>query len=99
MKNSTPSMNMKEDFDMKSCTILCRMQSTNTASISQTELLTNALHREQKLATDTAIRFRPLFGDFDLVNADLWKTGEFIYEKCKPIGTLNDLVFMFRTTI
>ena len=89
-------MNAKGVFNMKSSTILNRMQSSNTASIAQVELLTKALYREHKLPNDRAVRFRPILGDFDIVNRDLWKTGEFIPCKCKHIGSISDLLTMFQ---
>lgn len=62
---------------MKSASIMELIREKGECSIRRAELLTQALHREKKLSEDQAIRFRPLFGDFDIVNADLFKTGIF----------------------
>lgn len=68
---------------MKAATIIKKMLATQTASIAQTELLTKALHRENKLPQEQAIRFMLLYGKFDIVNADLWTTGKFNPELCE----------------
>lgn len=68
---------------MKAATILKKIETTQCASIAQTELLTKALHREGKLPETQAIRFMVLFGKFDIVNADLFKTGRFDPELCE----------------
>ena len=80
---------------MKASTIIKKIETTNTASVAQTELLTKALHREGKLPQEQTIRFRPLFADFDIVNADLFTTGKFKTELCFKIGTIKDLKAMF----
>ena len=58
---------------MKSITILNRIKSTERCSINDTNLLTRALHREGKLDTDKAVRFKVLLAEFDIVNADFEK--------------------------
>ena len=58
---------------MKAITIVKKIEKENACSIHTAELLTDALHREGRLPNGYAIRFRPLFGDFDVVNADFEK--------------------------
>lgn len=67
---------------MKAITIMNKIKKENGCSIHTAELLTRALHRENKLPTNQAIRFKPLYGKFDIVNADLFTTGEFKNELC-----------------
>ena len=81
---------------MKAQTIIKRIEKEQACSIATAELLTRALHRENKLDKEQAIRFRPLFGDFDIVNADLFETGEFKNHLCYDIGTIEDLKEMFK---
>lgn len=60
---------------MKAITIIKKIQAENGCSIARAELLTKAMHREGILPSSAAIRFRPLFGDFDIVNADFETNG------------------------
>lgn len=55
---------------MKSKTIVEKIKRENACSVHTAELLTNAFHREGKLSADKAIRFKPLYGTFEIVNAD-----------------------------
>lgn len=81
---------------MKAATILRKMEATQVASIAQTELLTKALHREGKLPGTQAVRFMLLYGKFDIVNADLWKTGRFDPELCEGAQmSLEELIARF----
>ena len=59
---------------MKAATYIKRIKEDNACSIHTAEKLTEALHREGILHTDLAIRFRPLFGDFDVVHKE-WLNG------------------------
>lgn len=76
---------------MKAITIIKKIEKNGKTSIAQVELLTKALHREGRLAEDSAIRFRPLYGDFDIVNADWMITKEFNLDLCEPIGGIEEL--------
>ena len=67
---------------MKAITIINKIKKENGCSIHTAELLTNALHRENKLPTNQAVRFKPLYGKFDIVNADLFTIGEFKNDLC-----------------
>lgn len=80
---------------MKAKTIILKIEKEQACSIAAAELLTRALHRENKLDINKAVRFRPLFCDFDIVNADLFRTGEFNLNLCSDIGTIEDLKKMF----
>lgn len=60
---------------MKAITYINRIKKENGCSIHTAEMLTKAFHREKLLGDDLAIRFRPLFGDFDIVNADFLTVG------------------------
>ena len=60
---------------MKAINYICKIKSENACSIETAEKLTRALHRENLMNESLAIRFRPLFGDFDIVNADFTKVG------------------------
>lgn len=59
---------------MKAATYIKRIKEDNACSIHTAEKLTEALHREGILHPDLAIRFRPLFGDFDVVHKE-WLNG------------------------
>lgn len=60
---------------MKAINYIKKIQSENACSIHTAELLTAALHREERLSPKWAVRFRPMYGDFDLVNSDFEKVG------------------------
>lgn len=60
---------------MKAITYVKKIREQNACSIALAENLTRAMHREGIMDESLAIRFRPLFGDFDLVNADFEKVG------------------------
>lgn len=82
---------------MKAITILNKIKEEEACSIAKSELLTKALHREGKLNKEQAVRFMPLYGEFDIVNADLFKTGEFKPDLCnnKRMG-IDELIDMFK---
>lgn len=80
---------------MKASTMIKNAVQKGEFSIAKAELLTTALHRENKLPKNQAVRFRPLMGDFDIVNADLFATGEFISNLCRPIGSIENLMKEF----
>lgn len=61
---------------MKSTTYINKIVRENACSIQTAEKLTEALHREGILHPDLALRFRPLFGDFDIVSAG-WLKGNY----------------------
>lgn len=61
---------------MKALNILKKIKLENTCSIATADQLTKAIHREHLLGEKEAIRFKPLFGRFDLVNAD-WRENGF----------------------
>ena len=74
---------------MTATTIINKIKKENACSIHRAELLTNALHREGRLPKEQIIRFRPLFGDFDIINADFVENG-FKKELCiKPFAVEN----------
>ena len=82
---------------MKANTILNKIKREDACSIATAELLTKALHREGKLEITQAIRFMPLFGKFDIVNADLFKTGEFKPSLCNDKQmSIDELIEMFK---
>lgn len=60
---------------MKAATYVKKIKEANGCSILLAENLTHALHRENRLIKELAIRFRPLYGDFDIVNADFATAG------------------------
>lgn len=76
---------------MKAITIIKKIEKNGKTSIAQVELLTKALHREGRLPEDSAIRFRPLYGDFDIVNADWMVTKKFNLDLCETIGGIEEL--------
>lgn len=76
---------------MKAITIIKKIKKNGKTSIAEVELLTKALHREGRLAENKMVRFRPLYGDFDIVNADFIKAGEFNLDLCESIGGIEDL--------
>ena len=79
---------------MKAETIINKITAEQVCSIHTCELLTKALHRENKLALDRAVRFRPLFGDFDIVNADYEENGVTAgYIQPVRIEALKDILF------
>ena len=80
---------------MKANTIINEIEKAGACSIAQAELLTKALHRENKLPESQAIRFRPLIGDFDIVNASLFITGNFETSLCEKIGNIDELKAKF----
>lgn len=52
---------------MKAATYISKIQKEQVCSIATAEKLTEALHREGLLDENLVVRFRPLFGDFDIV--------------------------------
>lgn len=81
---------------MSSQEMMNRILESQSCSIGIAEGLTKALHKENKLDKRKAIRFRPLFGDFDIVNADLWETGRFDATLCEDgIFTIEQLINRF----
>lgn len=81
---------------MKAITILNRIKEKGSCCILDAENLTRALHREGKLDENKAIRFRPLYSCFDIVNADLWSSGQFNAKLCEGLNlTIDDLITRF----
>lgn len=77
---------------MKSSTILDRIKHDQTCSIHTIELLNKALKREGKLNEAQSIRFRFLYGDFDIVNADYMQNGvKASYHAPMNIETLSNM--------
>lgn len=76
---------------MKAITIIKKIEKEKGTNIAQVELLTKALHREGRLPENKMVRFRPLYGDFDIVNADLMVTREFNLDLCESIGGIEEL--------
>lgn len=76
---------------MKAITIIKKIEKNGKTSIEQVELLTKALHREGRLAENKMVRFRPLYGDFDIVNSDLMVTKKFNLDLCEIIGGIEEL--------
>ena len=76
---------------MKAITIIKKIEKNGKTSIEQVELLTKALHREGRLAENKMVRFRPLYGDFDIVNADWTVRKKFDLDLCEPIGGIAEL--------
>lgn len=60
---------------MKAINYVRKIEKENACSIHTAEKLTRALHREGVMDESLAIRFRPLFGDFDIVNSDFETRG------------------------
>lgn len=60
---------------MKAINYINKIIKDNACSIHTAELLTKALHRENIMSDTLAIRFRPLYGDFDIVNSDWLSVG------------------------
>lgn len=83
---------------MRVVTIIKKIEKENGCSIATAELLTRALHREKRLDNDLAVRFRPLFGDFDIVNISWfndWRITRVDNEDYRYIGTINNLKKFF----
>jgi hypothetical protein len=76
---------------MKAATYIEKIEREQTCSIDTAEKLTRAAHREGLLESEKAIRFRPLYADFDIVNSDLFVTGEFNKDVCEKVGTIENL--------
>lgn len=68
---------------MKAKTIIKRIKEKRMCSIKDCELLTKALHRENLLSYNKAVRFMPLYGMYDIVNSDLFLTGNFNSDLCE----------------
>lgn len=79
---------------MKAMTYMNRIRIKECCSIHEAEMLTKALHREGKLPTNQIVRFRPLFRDFDIVNADFIKNG-FDATLCENPMTIELLIERF----
>ena len=79
---------------MKAMTYMNRIRESGHCSIHDAEMLTKALHREGLLAENQAIRFRTLFGDFDIVNADFKENG-FDQTLCEDPMTIELLIERF----
>lgn len=62
--------------ETESTTYINKIIRENACSIQTAEKLTEALHREGILHPDLALRFRPLFGDFDIVSTG-WLKGNY----------------------
>lgn len=78
---------------MKVKTYLQKIKKENACSINTANNLTRALHREEKLNKIMAIRFKPLYGKFDIVNADYEING---LKKCYTDDlTIDNLIEMF----
>lgn len=60
---------------MKAITYINKIKKENACSIHTAKLLTKAMHREGIMDETLAVRFRPLFGDFDIVNSDFETVG------------------------
>lgn len=80
---------------MKAKTIILKIEKQASCSIREAELLTNALHREKLLEENRSVRFRPLYGDFDIVNSDLFTTQVFRQDLYEKIGNIEDLKTRF----
>ena len=88
------AMQLERKKKMKAETIINKIERSQVCSIHDAELLTSALHREKKLPAECAIRFRPLYGDFDIVNADYEEIGPVrAYSENMNIETLKNLMF------
>lgn len=61
---------------MKAATYINKIIRDDACSIHTAEKLTEALHREGLLHPHLALRFRPLYGDFDIVSAE-WLKGNY----------------------
>lgn len=81
---------------MKSTTIIAKIADTQMCSIATAELLTKALHREGRLSLDRAVRFRPLYGDFDIVSADFADYDKTAFQVYETIGTIENLRERFK---
>lgn len=79
----------KGDMKMKSATYIQKIEKEQACSIATVEKLTAALHREELLDKELVIRFRPLFGDFDVVNAGWFETQKMSFHQ--PIGSIKEL--------
>lgn len=79
---------------MKSITILNRIKKEESCSLHDIDLLTKALKRENKLREKESIRFRLLYGDFDIVNNDFENVG--VTKQYMPPMSFNDLYDIFK---
>lgn len=57
---------------MKAETIIKKIISENQCSIATAELLDRALKREKHLPSNVWLRFRPMFGDFDVIDVNIY---------------------------
>ena len=60
---------------MKAKTYIEKIKKENACSIHTAEKLTEALHRENILHPDLSVRFRPLWGDFDIIETEWLHNG------------------------
>lgn len=75
---------------MKAVTYIEKIQKENCCSVQTAENLTKALHREELLDKNLIVRFRPLYGDFDILHKD-WFTNhrnDIYYE----VGDIDNLM-------
>lgn len=80
---------------MKSSTIMRRIKEKGTCTIAACEKLTYTLICEGKLNPSQAIRFRPLHGDFDIINSDYYITGTFNPDLCCGPFNIDELMNKF----
>lgn len=80
---------------MKAMTYLKRIQKEQECSLHQIEMLTKALHRENLLKEEQAVRFRPFYGDFELISATWFTELKSVPELYEYIGDIDKLVKRF----
>lgn len=67
---------------MKAITIVNKIIDKGEVSIGQIELLNKALHREGILPESRSVRFKMLFGNFDIVNTGYLHGSDFDAKLC-----------------
>lgn len=75
---------------MKAITYIEKIKRENCCSVHTAEILNKALHREGLLDKKLVLRFRPLYGDFDILHKD-WFTNhrnDIYYE----VGDIENLM-------
>lgn len=77
---------------MKLTTILNKVKSENRCSIATAEMINQKLHEEHLIPDQMVFRFRPLYGDFDLVTRDWLEGVTPTSENYTYIGTIDDLI-------
>jgi hypothetical protein len=79
---------------MKASTYISKIQKEQICSIATAEKLTEALHREGLLDENLVVRFRPLFGDFDILEKSwftIQKSNVFI-----QVGKIENLMVVIQ---